>query len=155
MKLDIQRLGRFINKQEGWYDKHGSKAAYLTLQDHHYRTWWPTISPTPSGGLLISTKIDHDIKWAGDDHAFPQLTFGKKGELLKVSVGISFGDDNPIFSSGIIPIVGSVFGVPGAAVGKVVEKLAKFFKGQSPGRVQFPNAVEHNINWICKCIVLK
>jgi hypothetical protein len=150
VRVDADALGKSLG---GW-NKRSKTAAEYPLSGSTYRTFKPEVSPTPSGGLFVSVRIDHVRGWlSSDDHATLEVTFDSKGQIESAQSNIAIQGRS--ISSDVI--VGT-----GAAAQQVVEMdravqvgtdlvanlTAKLLRENivESGRVSFPAAVRHNYN---------
>ena len=151
--FDVNGFGK---EWGGWKKKDKTAAEYKSAGSN-YRTYKPTVSPTPDGGVLVSTKIDHIQGWAKDDHCQLEMTFDKNGEIVSSSAKITMGKKK-VFDTQIVTasaaLVGASAGTTavialGAAVtNKLQDQIAKWNDGG--GRANFPAVVKHNFNLIAK-----
>ena len=141
--LDLRHLGNDLDKN-GWFYKFRTAAQYKS-GGSKYRTYMPTVSPAPGGGVFISTKIDHIRGFGGDDHCLLGLTFNPSGILTEASAKIEMGSKS--FDTGIIrkraAISADVFI-------SLTDQVSKW--KVHGGRANFPAVVQHNINLIAKWV---
>jgi hypothetical protein len=154
--LDEELLGEMLS-DDGWNDAGGQAARYKS-SDSDYRTWRPTVSELPEGGLLITTKIDH-IRGGGgqDDHCQLNLEFDTVASITGAQTTITI-QGAPQFDTGLVRAVGEL---DGAKTGKLAEitakvfnSLVKFFESRAEhgGRLNFPAVIKHNLNSIAACL---
>ena len=83
-------VNEFGSRLGGWQDSKGAAAKYKS-SNSYYRTYRPTITRTPKGGLFISTKIQHLYSWGAVDTSFLEMTFDSSGEIMGAQVKIKMG----------------------------------------------------------------
>ena len=120
-----------------------------------YRTFEPTVSPTPEGGILITTKLNHIRRFGGDDHCILRLKFDKDGKPLEQHQGtLKMGDksfDFKILMTGAAAPGITVKAAAAVAVAKQIHDQLAGLKdklSEKGGRENFPNVIEHNFNHI-------
>ncbi|OUJ75795.1 LGFP repeat-containing protein [Hymenobacter crusticola] len=164
LQFDMAKLGQQLT---GWDAKDGSAAEY-TSAGSNYRTYKPSVSPTPSGGLFISTKLDHIRGMAADDHAQVEMEFAANGVIISSRVAMTIQGHNTLDTgliAGAAGAGGTVFGGPavGAAAtaiaelsAKIVNSLTKFITNLSEtgGRANFPAVVRLNMNCIFASLIM-
>ena len=156
VRVDEEAFGKSLG---GW-NKRSKTAAEYALSGSTYRTFKPEATPTPSGGLFVSIRIDHVRGWlSSDDHATLEITFDPKGGIESAQSHIAIQGRS--ISSDVI--VGT-----GAAARQVVDMeravqvgtdlvanlTAKLLREKivESGRVSFPAAVRHNYNLLFQAI---
>jgi hypothetical protein len=156
VRIDQEVFGKSLG---GW-NKRSKTAAEYPLSGSTYRTFKPEATPTPSGGLFVSIRIDHVRGWlASDDYATLEITIDPKGGIESAQSSIAIQGRS--ISSDVI--VGT-----GAAAQQVVEMdravqvgtdlvanlTAKLLREKivESGRVSFPAAVRHNYNLLFQAI---
>jgi hypothetical protein len=156
VRVDEEAFGKSLG---GW-NKRSKTAAEYALSGSTYRTFKPEATPTPSGGLFVSIRIDHVRGWlSSDDHATLEITFDPKGGIESTQSNIAIQGRS--ISSDVI--VGT-----GAAARHVVDMdravqvgtdlvanlTAKLLREKivESGRVSFPAAVRHNYNLLFQAI---
>ncbi len=160
--VDIKKLGKSLG---GW-DGRKAKYAQYEMADNHYRTFKPTITPTPEGGLFVSIRIDHlRGLLASDDHAVLETTFDKAGKVVSTRSIINVQGRK--ITSDLIAggVRGAGRATSGASPAEVVvslgsdlvanltEKLSRETNVE-PGRVVFPSVVQHNFNFLYQAITV-
>lgn len=138
----------------GWNKKRGTATEYRSA-DSNYRTYKPTVSPTPDGGLFVSTKINH-IRggfWfvgAGDDRCILEMTFDANAKLSSTKAVVRMG--NKKFDTDII--TSATRDQRARVAAKVFNKLANQISRwtNDGGRENFPAVVKHNINVIASAV---
>lgn len=148
--FDVAGLG----KELGGWDHKSKTAAEYKSGGSNYRTYKPTVSPTPEGGLFISTKIDHIRGGDGDDHAQLEITFDRAGTVLDSKASLALdGSKKPLDTK----LVTSAAALAGATAGttaavavalEIFKALGEFVKTEHGGRANFPAVVRHNFNLI-------
>lgn len=155
-KVRLDELGRSLG---GWTDKSG-KAAKYEVSGSSYRSWKPEVSPTPTGGIFVSVRIDHlRGMLASDDHASLEVTFDKDGNVVSARSSIALQGRR--VTSDLIEGTGKLgaqlVGMDLAAkVGtEMISNLSgKILREQirEPGRVSFPAVLQHQYNLLCLAI---
>lgn len=155
-KIRLDELGRSLG---GWTDKSG-KAAKFEVSGSTYRSWKPEVSPTPTGGIFVSIRIDHlRGLLASDDHASLEVTFDKEGGVVSARSSIALQGRR--VTSDLVEGTGR-FGAQlvgmdlATKVGtEMISSLsAKILREQirEPGRVSFPAVLQHQYNLLCLAI---
>ncbi len=156
VRVDEEAFGKSLG---GW-NKRSKMAAEYPLSGSTYRTFKPEATPTPTGGLFVSIRIDHVRGWlSSDDHATLEITFDPKGGIESAQSNIAIQGRS--ISSDVI--LGT-----GAAARQVVDMdravqvgtdlvanlTAKLLRENivESGRVSFPAAVRHNYNLLFQAI---
>lgn len=156
VRIDPEVFGKSLG---GWNNRSKTAAEYA-LSGSTYRTFKPEATPTPSGGLFVSIRIDHVRGWlSSDDHATLEITIDPKGGIESAQSNIAIQGRS--ISSDVI--VGT-----GAAAQQVVDMdravqvgtdlvanlTAKLLREKivESGRVSFPAAVRHNYNLLFQSI---
>jgi hypothetical protein len=156
LRIDEEAFGKSLG---GW-NKRSKMAAEYPLSGSTYRTFKPEATPTPTGGLFVSIRIDHVRGWlSSDDHATLEITLDPKGGIESAQSHIAIQGRS--ISSDVI--LGT-----GAAARQVVEMdravqvgtdlvanlTAKLLREKivESGRVSFPAAVRHNYNLLFQAI---
>lgn len=75
-QFDTESFGQSLN---GWKK---SRTASYSIDNHAYRTHRPTISPTPGGGIFVSTRVEHTPRIGKLTTSYIELTFSPSGILL-------------------------------------------------------------------------
>lgn len=151
--FDLNCLG---GKLGGWDDKDGTAAKYKSA-DSNYRTYKPTVSNTPAGGLFISTKIDHIRGMAADDHNQLEMEFDQNGQIATARSVMTI-QGNPQFDTGLIKLAGALHsdqtGQIAEVAAKLLNSLTTFIANISEvgGRANFPAVVRHNIYSVAGCV---
>jgi hypothetical protein len=151
--IQVEQLGKAMG---GWTDK-GGKAARFEVSGSLYRSWKPEVSPTPTGGIFVSVRLDHlRGLLASDDHASLEVTFDAEGNVVSARSSIALQGRR--VTSDLIEGTGRLgarlVGMDLAAkVGtEMVSNLSsKIFKEKirEPGRVSFPAVLQHQYNLLC------
>lgn len=156
VRIDQEVFGKSLG---GW-NKRSKTAAEYPLSGSTYRTFKPEATPTPSGGLFVSIRIDHVRGWlASDDYATLEITIDSKGVIESAQSNIAIQGRS---------ITSDVIVGTGAAAQQVVEMdravqvgtdlvanlTAKLLREKivESGRVSFPAAVRHNYNLLFQAI---
>ncbi|WP_461056221.1 LGFP repeat-containing protein [Spirosoma arcticum] len=164
LQFDMEKLGQALTK----WDKKGGSAAEYKSAGSNYRTYKPTVSPTPQGGLFVSTKLDHIRGGAADDHAQLEMEFAANGVIVSTRATMKIQGHSTL-DTGLIKeaaaIGGTAAGGPGygaaaSAIGelsaKIINSLSKFISDISEhgGRANFPAVVQMNMNYIFDSLIL-
>ncbi len=154
----VDEMGKSMG---GWKDK-GGKAAKFEVSGSTYRCWKPEVSPTPTGGIFVSIRIDHLRGiFASDDHASLDVTFDKDGNIVSARSSIALQGKK--VTSDLIEGTGklgaSLVGLELAAkVGtEMVSSLsAKILREniKEPGRVSYPAVMQHQYNLLCLAVTM-
>jgi hypothetical protein len=140
----------------GWTKKGGTAAEYKSAGSN-YRTYKPTLSNTPGGGLLATTKLDHICGWAKDDHNQLDMEFDPSGQLVSVR-SIMQIQGTPQFDTGLIKAAAALHSDRAAQIAevgaKIVNGLTTFVTdlNEHGGRANFPAVVRHNFNLIATSV---
>lgn len=155
-ELRVDDLGKSMG---GWKDK-GGKAAKFEVSGSKYRCWKPELSPTPTGGIFVSVRIDHlRGMLASDDHASLEVTFDKEGNVVSARSSIALQGKK--VTSDLVEGTGKagtkLVGMDLAAkVGTemVTSLTAKILREniKEPGRVSFPAVLQHQYNLLCLAV---
>jgi len=156
--LDLEQLGKSMG---GWKDR-GGKAVRFEVSGSTYRCWKPEVSPTPTGGIFISLRLDHlRGLFASDDHASLEVTFDRNGNVVSASSSIALQGKK--VTSDLIEGTGrlgaKVVGMDLATkVGAemVANLSAKILREniKEPGRVSFPAVLQHQYNLLCLSVAM-
>ncbi|MDP4624832.1 MAG: hypothetical protein NWT08_06825 [Akkermansiaceae bacterium] len=92
--FDIDAFGGYLN---GW-DK--SNTSTYAFTDAHYKTYSPTITGTPSGGLYVSTQVDLLAFGGQGAISHIDLTFNSSGTLVSAQLRSTIG--RKIIDTGLI-----------------------------------------------------
>ena len=164
LQFDMKKLGVLLTK---WDKKNGTAAEYKQ-SNSNYRTYKPSVSTTPQGGLFIATTIDHIRGFAKDDHAQLEMEFNASGAIISSRAKFDIAD-NPRFDTGLVKsaaaVAGGVASGPeaGAASGAIAEVAAKIANslsgaiskmGEHGGRANFPAIVRMNMNKIFESLII-
>ena len=157
-KVEIEKLGRSLG---GWIDKNG-KAAKFEVSGSRYRSWKPEISPTPTGGIFVSIRIDHlRGLLATDDHASLEITFDKEGNVssARSSIALQGRRVTSDLIEGTGKLGAQLIGMDLAA--KVGTEMISNLSGKilrenirEPGRVSFPAVLQHQYNLLCLAVAV-
>jgi hypothetical protein len=151
-RLNLARLGSELT---GWSDK-GGTAAYYNNGGSNYRTYQPTVSMTPVGGLFISTKIDHIRGGDQDDHNQLEMEFDRDGHIVSTRSVMTI-QGTPQFDTGLVKAAADLDDRAGKIAevsAKILNSLMSFISGlnEHGGRANFPAVVQHNLHRIADCI---
>jgi hypothetical protein len=84
--VDVDAFGAALN---GWRK---NRTASYTIDDHPYLTHKPTITPNASGGVFISTRVDHKRSFGKKTTSYIELNYDSEGMLLTAQIKIIAGD---------------------------------------------------------------
>lgn len=152
--LDQLRMGEELG---GWDDKDGKAAQYADAGSN-YRTYKPSVSSTPGGGLFVSTKINHIRGWDQDDYCVLTVTLDSEGEIVNVSSTMKFAEVpqfDPVLVEKAVVASGQVkYAAAAKVAAEVANNLLTFItnRNEHGGRLNFPAVVQRNINIIWKCV---
>ncbi|MDB4538032.1 hypothetical protein N9230_05415 [Akkermansiaceae bacterium] len=76
VQFDAEAFGQSMN---GWRK---NRTASYSIDNHAYRTHRPTVSPTPGGGIFLSTRVEHAPRIGKLTTSYIELTFSPAGILL-------------------------------------------------------------------------
>ncbi|MCB5190499.1 hypothetical protein LG198_07150 [Methylobacillus arboreus] len=151
--LDLNELGRRLG---GWRYKNRTAAEYKAAGSN-YRTYKPTVSTPPGGGLQLFTKLDHIRGSAKDDHCQLDMFFDNQGTLVNWRTQVQI-QGNPQFDSGLVTEAASIFGQEYGAIANVASKILNSVSnfigglGEHGGRAAFPSVIQMNFNHIVECV---
>ncbi len=157
-EVQVEEMGKAMG---GWKDK-GGKAAKFEVSGSTYRCWKPEVSPTPTGGIFVSMRIDHlRGVFSADDHSSLNVTFDKHGDIVSARSSIALQGKK--VTSDLIEGTGKLgarlVGMELAArVGtEMVSSLsAKILREniKEPGRVSFPAVMQHQYHLLCLAVTM-
>ncbi len=149
-ELKLAKMGEAMG---GWKDK-GGKAARFEVSGSKYRCWKPEISPTPTGGIFVSLRIDHlRGLLASDDHASLEVTFDEEGNVVSARSSIALQGKK--VTSDLVEGTGKLgarfvgLDLAGKVGTEMISDLsAKILREniKEPGRVSFPAVLQHQYN---------
>ena len=84
--VDVENFGASLN---GWRK---DRTAYYTIDKHAYVTHKPTITPNASGGVFISTRVDHKKSFGKKTTSYIELNYDSEGMLLTAQIKIMAGN---------------------------------------------------------------
>jgi hypothetical protein len=156
VRVDNEAFGKSLG---GW-DKRSHTAAEYALSGNTYRTFKPEATPTPTGGLFVSVRIDHVRGWlSSDDHATLEITFDAKGriESAQSSIAIqgrSISSDVIVGTGEAVRHVADMDHAVQVGTDLVANLSAKLLREKivEAGRVSFPAAVRHNYNLLFQAL---
>ncbi|MDB4438210.1 hypothetical protein N9195_01325 [bacterium] len=154
--LQLDQMGEALG---GWKDK-GGKAARFEVSGSKYRCWKPELTPTPTGGIFVSLRIDHlRGLLASNDHASLEVTFDADGNVVSARSAIALQGRK--VTSDLVEGTGKVgariVGMDLATkIGtEMISSLsAKVLREniKEPGRVSFPAVLQHQYNLLCLAV---
>lgn len=112
VQMDIQSFGQSLN---GWKK---NRTAVYSIDNHAYRTHRPTITPTPGGGVFVSTRVEYTPRIGKMTTSYIELTFSSGGTLLtgqlrvvvkglQVTTGLISRPDEAVRGEGEVPTADS------------------------------------------------
>ncbi len=81
--FDTNAFGQSLN---GWKK---NRTALYSIDNNTYRTHVPTLSPTPGGGMFVSTRVDHRPRMGKLISSYLELTFSPQGHLITGQIRLS------------------------------------------------------------------
>jgi hypothetical protein len=84
--FDVEGFGNALN---GWSKK---RTASYSIDSHNYRTHQPTITPTPGGGMFVSTRVDYCPRGRKPTTSHIELSFSGEGALVSGQNRMQVGD---------------------------------------------------------------
>lgn len=84
--IDTQAYGESLN---GWRK---NRTAFYSIDNHSYLTHQPTVSPSPDGGIFVSTCIEHAPRFGKKTTSYLELSYNSAGTLLTIQIKIMAGD---------------------------------------------------------------
>jgi hypothetical protein len=156
VRVDKEALGKSLG---GW-NKRSHTAAEYALSGNTYRTFKPEATPTPTGGLFVSVRIDHVRGWlSSDDHATLEVTFDSKGRIESAQSNIaiqgrSISSDVIVGTGEAVRHVADMDHAVQVGTDLVANLTAKLLREKivEAGRVSFPAAVRHNYNLLFQAV---
>ncbi|MEZ5304076.1 MAG: hypothetical protein R3F11_26055 [Verrucomicrobiales bacterium] len=85
--FDSDEFGQSLG---GWDDKDGVAARYITDRTT-FRTYRPTVTKTPEGGIFISTRITQMGTASEQELCYLHMTFDSDGKIVSSQVKIKLG----------------------------------------------------------------
>ena len=92
--FDTETFGQTLN---GW--RKNSTASY-SIDSHSYLTYKPTVTPSPEGGIFISTRVEHRPTLGKKTTSYIGLSYSEDGTLITAQIRIMAGDKQ--INSGLI-----------------------------------------------------
>lgn len=123
-----------------WNDE-GNTAYRYSSQGSNYRQYRPTISTTLNGGSLITFKVDHIRGWALDDYGIVRIQLDQFGRIVSESCDINIRGRGSFSTGEIINIVPTFRSYTPVFASRLKSGANHLF--DKPGRVNFPNEIEH------------
>lgn len=156
------RLARELDRIYNAFPHKNGEAHEFTNQDHQYRIYLPTITDGPSGGMVVSTKLDHIRRGHQDDYGVLELEFDSKCELINATSSITLGKDWPWSDAETVSAVKDLADATGDPRAKIAAAgyalAAKLYSGLSAagetgGQLIFPSVIKEHTNKIGKAVV--
>jgi len=150
--FDSLMFGRCLN---GWWCKGGQAAEYRVCGSN-FRSKRPQVSRTASGGLFVVLEMDHTRRLTRDDHAQVCLEFNAFGRLVAAQATIKI-QGRPCVRSGRVVATDA----PGAAnparwvASTVANQLRCAVASDRGGRRAFPDVIQHNMELVGQCVVMR
>lgn len=141
--FDLEGMGRALN---GWRHKGGTAAEYKSAGSN-YRTYRPTVTNTPDGGLFVSTKLDHIRGLKKDDHAQVEMLFDSGGRILQARATMQIQGKLALDTGVITKNVGDRRVTAIVAISEEIFRLLDRIDDHG-GRANFPAVVQHNLHII-------
>jgi hypothetical protein len=129
-----------VNLACGWNDQ-GNTAYRYSSQGSNYRQYKPTISTTLNGRSLITFKVDHIRGWALDDYGIVRIQLDQLGRIISESCDINIRGKGSFSTGEIINIVPTFRSYTPVFASRLKSGANHLF--DKPGRVNFPNEIEH------------
>jgi len=154
VSLDVDGLGRVFG---GWKHK-GNTAAEFNSSDHKYRIYKPTASPTPSKGLLASTKLNHIRRFQFDDECQLDMEFDASGQLTscRAQLRVLKKRFEARITAAELRRTGSGSGdIAAKIVDFIISKFpARFAPGNGSGTNHFPGVIRHCMNQLAANVLV-
>jgi hypothetical protein len=84
--FDVGSFGQSLN---GWRK---NRTASYSIDNHSYLTHKPTVSPSPGGGIFISTRVEHRPTLGKKTTSYIELSYSSEGILITAQIRIMAGD---------------------------------------------------------------
>lgn len=84
--VDIASFGAALH---GWRD---NRTASYSIDNHAYLTHIPTVTPNPSGGIFVSTRVEYNPRFGKKMTSYIELNYSADGALLSAQIKIMAGD---------------------------------------------------------------
>ena len=84
--FDADTFGQSLN---GWRK---NRTASYSIDNHGYLTHKPTVTPSPGGGIFISTRVEHRPALGKKTTSYIELSYGTEGTLITAQIRIMAGD---------------------------------------------------------------
>ncbi|YCM46264.1 hypothetical protein V2O64_09575 [Verrucomicrobiaceae bacterium 227] len=84
--FDSAAFGQSLN---GWRK---NRTASYNIDNHSYLTHKPTVTPSPGGGIFISTRIEHRAAFGKKTTSYIELSYSGEGTLITAQIRIMAGD---------------------------------------------------------------
>ncbi|MGC6458108.1 MAG: hypothetical protein ACON4R_07035 [Akkermansiaceae bacterium] len=80
--VDVDSFGAALN---GWRK---NRTASYKIDEHPYLTFKPTITPNASGGVFVSTRVEHKKTFGKKTTAYIELNYDSESTLLTVQIKV-------------------------------------------------------------------
>ena len=80
--FDSAAFGQSLN---GWRK---NRTASYNIDNHSYLTHKPTVTPSPGGGIFISTRIEHRAAFGKKTTSYIELSYSGEGTLITAQIRI-------------------------------------------------------------------
>ena len=84
--FDVDTFGQSLN---GWRK---NRTASYSIDNHSYLTHKPTVSPSPAGGIFVSTRVEHRPTLGKKTTSYIELSYSSEGTLITAQIRIMAGD---------------------------------------------------------------
>lgn len=84
--VDTDSLGQSLH---GWRK---NRTASYSIDNHSYLTHKPTVTPSPGGGIFVSTRVEHAPRFGKKTTSYIELSYSSAGTLLTTQIKIMAGD---------------------------------------------------------------
>ena len=86
VNFDSDSFGQSLN---GWRK---NRTASYSIDHHSYLTYKPTVTPSPGGGIFISTRVEHRPTLGRKTTSYIELSYSEEGTLITAQIRIMAGD---------------------------------------------------------------
>ena len=84
--FDTDTFGQSLN---GWLK---DRTASYSIDHHSYLTYKPTVTPSPGGGIFISTRVEHRPTLGKKTTSYIELSYASDGTLISAQIRVMAGD---------------------------------------------------------------
>jgi len=84
--FDTATFGESLN---GWRK---NRTASYSIDNHSYLTHKPTVTPSPGGGIFISTRVEHRPTLGKKTTSYIELSYSDEGTLITAQIRMMAGD---------------------------------------------------------------